>query len=68
MGGPVYRYENLPNSDREWPAYYDGKAMLGEWNQSKMYAMQVTADFRCSTRCSGTGTTVQPRGATRWRS
>nr|WP_239160435.1 ThuA domain-containing protein [Virgisporangium ochraceum] len=44
MGGPVYRYENLPNSDREWPAYYDGKAMFGEWNQNKMYTFQVGAD------------------------
>ncbi|WP_373320144.1 ThuA domain-containing protein [Virgisporangium aurantiacum] len=44
MGGPVYRYENLPNSDREWPGYYDGKAMFGEWNQNKMYTFQVGDD------------------------
>ncbi|MBX7265218.1 ThuA domain-containing protein [Micromonospora sp. Llam7] len=44
MGGPVYRYDADLDSDRKWPAYYDGKALLGEWNQSKMYAMQVTAD------------------------
>ena len=29
------------DSDRKWPAYYDGKAMFGEWNQNKMYTMQV---------------------------
>ncbi|RSM72693.1 PKD domain-containing protein [Actinoplanes sp. ATCC 53533] len=46
MGGPVYRYDAELNSDRKWPAYYDGKAMFGEWNQSKMYTMQVTADGR----------------------
>ncbi|MET0415161.1 MAG: PKD domain-containing protein, partial [Actinoplanes sp.] len=46
MGGPVYRYDAELNSVRKWPAYYDGKALLGEWNQSKMYAMQVTADGR----------------------
>ncbi|MFV2017556.1 ThuA domain-containing protein [Micromonospora sp. LOL_023] len=44
MGGPVYRYDAELVSDRKWPAYYDGKALLGEWNQSKMYTMQVTAD------------------------
>ncbi|GIE78528.1 hypothetical protein Aph02nite_44780 [Actinoplanes philippinensis] len=46
MGGPVYRYDAGLNSTRKWPAYYDGKALLGEWNQSKMYTMQVTADGR----------------------
>ncbi|MBM0232432.1 ThuA domain-containing protein [Micromonospora sp. STR1_7] len=44
MGGPVYRYDANLNSTRKWPAYYDGKALLGEWNQNKMYTMQVTAD------------------------
>ena len=44
MGGPVYRYDADVNSNRKWPAYYDGKALLGEWNQNKMYTMQVTPD------------------------
>ncbi|MEV4541816.1 ThuA domain-containing protein [Micromonospora echinaurantiaca] len=44
MGGPVYRYDAELESDRKWPAYYDGKALLGEWNQSKMYTMQLTGD------------------------
>ncbi len=44
MGGPVYRYDADLVSDRKWPAYYDGKAMFGEWNQSRMYTMQVTRD------------------------
>ncbi|GIJ39224.1 ThuA domain-containing protein [Micromonospora andamanensis] len=44
MGGPVYRYDADLDSARKWPAYYDGKALLGEWNQSKMYTMQVTED------------------------
>ncbi|RKN44375.1 ThuA domain-containing protein [Micromonospora endolithica] len=44
MGGPVYRYDADLDSNRKWPAYYDGKALLGEWNQNKMYTMQVTAD------------------------
>lgn len=46
MGGPVYRYDPENPSERKWPAYYDGKAMFGEWNQSKMYAFQVGADGR----------------------
>ncbi|GLY93850.1 ThuA domain-containing protein [Actinoplanes sp. NBRC 103695] len=46
MGGPVYRYDAGLTSDRKWPAYFDGKAMFGEWNQSKMYTMQVTGDGR----------------------
>jgi PKD repeat protein/type 1 glutamine amidotransferase len=44
MGGPVYRYDPSLASDRKWPAYYDGKAIFGEWNQSKMYTMQVSPD------------------------
>ncbi|MEU0549355.1 ThuA domain-containing protein [Micromonospora sp. NPDC005979] len=44
MGGPAYRYDANLNSTRKWPAYFDGKALLGEWNQNKMYTMQMTAD------------------------
>ncbi|HCU50464.1 MAG TPA: PKD domain-containing protein, partial [Micromonosporaceae bacterium] len=46
MGGPVYRYNAASTSDRKWPAYFDGKAMFGEWNQNKMYTMQVSNDVR----------------------
>ena len=35
MGGPVYRYDADLDSDRKWPAYYDGKAIFGEWNQTR---------------------------------
>ncbi|GGM50325.1 hypothetical protein GCM10011608_39060 [Micromonospora sonchi] len=44
MGGPVYRYDADLDSDRKWPAYFDGKALFGEWNQSRMYTMQVSRD------------------------
>ncbi|RIW46045.1 DUF1349 domain-containing protein [Micromonospora endophytica] len=44
MGGPVYRYDADLDSDRKWPAYYDGKALFGEWNQSRMYTMQLSQD------------------------
>ncbi|MEU7825601.1 ThuA domain-containing protein [Catellatospora sp. NPDC049133] len=44
MGGPVYRYNAASTSDRKWPPYFDGKAIFGEWNQNKLYTMQVTAN------------------------
>jgi glucose/arabinose dehydrogenase/PKD repeat protein len=46
MAGPVYRFDPTLASNRKWPAYYDGKAIFGEWNQSKLYTMQVAADGR----------------------
>ncbi|MCX4469987.1 ThuA domain-containing protein [Micromonospora sp. NBC_01655] len=46
MAGPAYRYDADNPSKTKWPAYYDGKALFGEWNQSKMYTMQVGADGR----------------------
>ncbi len=44
MGGPVYRFNAGLSSTRKWPAYFDGKALFGEWNQSRMYALQLTSD------------------------
>jgi len=44
MGGPVYRFDAALASNRKWPQYFDGKALFGEWNQSKMYAFQVSSD------------------------
>jgi len=46
MGGPVYRYDAALDSDRKWPAYYDGKALFGEWNQNKMYTFQLDEDAK----------------------
>ncbi|WP_331973566.1 ThuA domain-containing protein, partial [Actinophytocola sp.] len=44
MAGPVYRYDPDLASDRKWPAYWDGKAVFGEWNQSKLYSFQLNED------------------------
>ncbi|MET0237079.1 MAG: ThuA domain-containing protein [Kibdelosporangium sp.] len=44
MAGPVYRYDSALASGRKWPAYWDGKAIFGEWNQSKLYSFQLDAD------------------------
>ncbi len=41
MAGPVYRYDSDLRSARKWPAYWDGKAVFGEWNQDKLYAFQL---------------------------
>jgi len=44
MAGPVYRYDPNLASDRKWPAYWDGKAIFGEWNQNKLYSFQLGED------------------------
>ncbi|WP_083949939.1 ThuA domain-containing protein [Herbidospora yilanensis] len=38
MAGPVYRFDPAIESDRKWPAYWDGKAIMGEWNTNKMFS------------------------------
>jgi glucose/arabinose dehydrogenase/PKD repeat protein len=37
MAGPVYRYDPDLQSDRKWPAAWDGHALLGEWGQGRFY-------------------------------
>ena len=46
MGGPVYDFDPELDSDVKWPAYWDGKALLGEWNQGKVYSLQLTGEQR----------------------
>jgi glucose/arabinose dehydrogenase/PKD repeat protein len=41
MAGGVYRYDPDLVSDREWPEYWDGKAIFGEWNQGNLYTFQL---------------------------
>ncbi len=38
MAGPVYRYDAASESTVKWPAYWDGKAIMGEWNTNKMFS------------------------------
>ncbi len=51
-------------SDRKWPAYYDGKAIFGEWNQNKMYTFQVdrrtASRWSTSTSCSAAMNFLRP--------
>ncbi|WP_327043506.1 ThuA domain-containing protein [Microbispora sp. NBC_01189] len=44
MGGPVYRFDENVKSDIKWPAYWDGKAMFGEWNNNAMWSFQLNED------------------------
>jgi PKD repeat protein/glucose/arabinose dehydrogenase/type 1 glutamine amidotransferase len=44
MAGPVYRHDPNLDSDRKWPAYWDGKAIFGEWNQDNLYSFQLNED------------------------
>jgi len=46
MGGPVYQYDPELDSDVQWPEYWDGKAFLGEWNQGKLYSIQLEGENR----------------------
>lgn len=46
MGGPVYSYDPELDSAVKWPAYWDGKALFGEWNQGRMYSFQLTGEQR----------------------
>ncbi|RAW17647.1 PQQ-dependent sugar dehydrogenase [Phytoactinopolyspora halophila] len=41
MAGGVYRYDAELESDRQWPEYWDGKAIFGEWNQNNLYTFQL---------------------------
>ncbi|KAA9373008.1 PKD domain-containing protein, partial [Microbispora cellulosiformans] len=44
MGGPVYRYNADNTSTNKWPAYWDGKAMFGEWNNNAIWSFQLNED------------------------
>ncbi|MET8867410.1 ThuA domain-containing protein [Nonomuraea sp. NPDC004580] len=44
MGGPVYRHDPELDSDVQWPAYWDGKAVFGEWNNDTVWSFQLDED------------------------
>ncbi|GGL21312.1 hypothetical protein Sme01_68940 [Sphaerisporangium melleum] len=44
MAGPVYRFDPNLQSNTKWPAYWDGKAIFGEWNTNKMFSFQLNED------------------------
>ncbi|GMA33218.1 carbohydrate-binding protein [Litorihabitans aurantiacus] len=46
MAGDTYVYDEDLVSDVKWPAYWDGKAMFGEWNKGTMYSIQLGREDR----------------------
>ncbi|MEE6287399.1 ThuA domain-containing protein [Georgenia sp. MJ173] len=44
MAGSVYVYDEESDSDRKWPAYWDGKAMFAEWNTGQLFSFQMSDD------------------------
>ncbi|WP_084038056.1 ThuA domain-containing protein [Demequina sp. NBRC 110053] len=42
MGGDVYKYDPDLVSDTKFPAYWDGKAFLGDWNNGEAFVITMT--------------------------
>ncbi|MFE2045972.1 ThuA domain-containing protein [Streptomyces sp. NPDC059477] len=36
----AYDYDAKLDSERKWPAYYDGKAIYGDWNNGRLFSVQ----------------------------
>ncbi len=47
MAGPVYYYDDYPESDRKFPRYYDGKLFIYDWvrNWINVVAMNEDGDY-----------------------
>ncbi len=41
MTSGVYTYDSELDSDRKWPLSWDGKAVLGDWNNGRLFAVGV---------------------------
>ncbi|WP_447007282.1 ThuA domain-containing protein [Saccharothrix isguenensis] len=44
MAGGAYRFDPDLVSERKWPAYWDGKAMWGDWNDGRLFSLQLSPD------------------------
>ncbi|WP_309112821.1 ThuA domain-containing protein [Saccharothrix sp.] len=44
MAGGTYRYDPQLDSPRKWPAYWDGKAIWGDWNDGRLFSLQLNAE------------------------
>ncbi|NUT53239.1 MAG: DUF1349 domain-containing protein [Saccharothrix sp.] len=43
MAGGTYRFDAQLASERKWPAYWDGKAIWGDWNDNRLFSLQLDA-------------------------
>ncbi|MCK1816117.1 ThuA domain-containing protein [Streptomyces sp. XM4011] len=43
MTSGAYRYDPDLDSDRKWPAYFDGKAVFADWNNGRLFSVQPDA-------------------------
>ena len=48
MGGPRYHFDPTLSSDRKFPAYYDNKWFVGEWNNGWIKTADLTDDGKIS--------------------
>jgi cytochrome c len=44
MTSGAYRYDAANPSNRKWPAYFDGKAVWADWNDSRLFSVQLNDD------------------------
>lgn len=44
MTSGTYSYDADLVSDRKWPAYFDSKAIWADWNNSRLFTVQMNAD------------------------
>ena len=44
MTSGAYKYDAANPSDRKWPEYFDGKAVWADWNDSRLFSVQLNDD------------------------
>ncbi|AKH82094.1 hypothetical protein AA958_07460 [Streptomyces sp. CNQ-509] len=49
MTSGSYRYDPDLDSGRKWPAYFDGKAIWADWNNSRLFTVQLDRTRRAYT-------------------
>ena len=66
MGGPRYHFDPTLVSDRKFPAFYDNKWFIGEWNNGWIKTADLDADAARSP--SSTRSRSAPATSARWTS
>ncbi|MEV8376233.1 ThuA domain-containing protein [Kribbella sp. NPDC056861] len=44
MTSGAYKFDPDSDSDRKWPKYFDGKAVFADWNDSRLFSVQLKDD------------------------